>query len=219
MKKALSFVFVCTVSLLFFTACEKQEVLETTSYEEPIIEQIQNQFVTQKISTTFDLLDINYEKIEQLLGLESLKKEDFNFENLFSTKIVEGEAVIAPYKFNTSHLRLALVFVKLPEGFNTPFLVKTTNGEVVYLDLANNNVIHVNKKDSKLQFKAQQLALQSGDFVTLRGKGKCTGQAVADCMNDGYTNHGWTSVGLLVLSAVVWETVVVMAVACTVANC
>lgn len=149
MKKALPFVFVCIVSLLIFTACEKEEVAETISYQEPLVEQFQNPSATQKISATFDLLNIDYEKVEKTFGLESFKKNDFDFEQLISTKVTEGEGVIVSYKFNTPQMRLSLVFVKSQNGFNSPFLVKTTNGEVVYLDLANNNVIHVNEKNSK----------------------------------------------------------------------
>lgn len=47
---------------------------------------------------------------------------------------------------------------------------------------------------------------------------KSTGQDVADCIGDVYTNHGWVSVWTWVQSAFIPETVVAIAAACVGAN-
>ena len=217
MKKSLLLSLICIIALIGFNACEKEEVAETISYSEHIIEQFQNPSVTQKISEVIDLLNISYKKTGDILGLKSFEKDDFDFETLFSTKDLEGEGIIALYKFNTPQMRLSLVFVKSQDGFNTPLLVQTTNNKVVYLDLANNNSIQVNQKNSKLQFEAKQVVLKENDAVVLRTN--CTGKAVLACLQDGYSNHGWTSLGLTILTAFAPETIAIAALACSLANC
>lgn len=44
------------------------------------------------------------------------------------------------------------------------------------------------------------------------------GQDTADCINDAYTNHGWTSVGLWIESICIPETGIVVAAACAITN-
>lgn len=222
MKKYLLFALICLLSLISFSACEKENINDSSSIQEPDVKQFQDPILTEKISKAIDAIEINYEKVGEALGIKSFKKDDFDLNQLFSTKMpnLDKDGVIALYKFNTDQMRLSLVIVKSEDGFENPFLVKTTNGEVVYLSLKDNYSIYVNEKNDKLHFESKEIFLKTGtEDISFRGRGKCTGQAVADCMNDGYTNHGWTSVGLLIVSAIIWETIVIAGVACAVANC
>nr|WP_309757084.1 hypothetical protein [Flavobacterium sp.] len=44
--------------------------------------------------------------------------------------------------------------------------------------------------------------------------GLCSGQSVMDCVTDVYSNHGWASITVGVVSAFIPQTFVVYAVAC-----
>ncbi len=47
---------------------------------------------------------------------------------------------------------------------------------------------------------------------------KINGQAVADCIRDAYSNHGWVSVALFVETAFIWQTAAAISIACAIKN-
>jgi UDP-N-acetylmuramyl tripeptide synthase len=55
--------------------------------------------------------------------------------------------------------------------------------------------------------------------TAIAGRLKPCGDAVASCITDAYTNHGWISVWATVQSAFLPETTAAIAVACVLHNC
>lgn len=67
----------------------------------------------------------------------------------------------------------------------------------------------------RIDFRVKpSVELGQRELATIRGGYVISGQAVANCINDVYTNHGWLSVWAWVQSAFIPETVAAFAVAC-----
>lgn len=95
----------------------------------------------------------------------------------------------------------------------TPTIVETKKLEdniriINYYDHSYDLLIslELNSNSEKIEVLYKQASLKS------------TGQDVADCIGDVYTNHGWVSVWTWVQSAFIPETVVAIAAACVGAN-
>lgn len=85
-----------------------------------------------------------------------------------------------------------------------------------------NEVSFYNAEDNSYQFKVifnkneNVVQIESDD---INSKTKSCGQQIADCVSDAYTNDGWASVGLGILTAFVPETAVAAVLVCASQSC
>lgn len=114
--------------------------------------------------------------------------------------------------FNESNNENYAFAVATKDGniFN-PIITKTSNlcNNLYQIDYYNNNFDLI----LSVQLNSE---IETIDFVTLGGKG--TGQNVANCIADAYTNHGWISVWAFVQTAFIPQTAVAIAAVCVAKN-
>jgi hypothetical protein len=140
---------------------------------------------------------------------------DFNNINIISQKENPKTELIVvnSNNFNNENSsNKALLISYVDKEFGNNFFIETntlekSKKEFSYFD-ANNSLLYSANFDSEKEIMSTSFSLQRG-----------CGQAVADCMNDVYTNHGWVSVWALVQSAFIPQTIVAFAIVCTAKNC
>ena len=93
--------------------------------------------------------------------------------------------------------------------------MKTIQGKLMqYLDLDWAKGIHIDKNGGVVTFGIYDAVIAQN-----RGSSAGCGQAVSDCIADGYLNHGWVSVWASIQSAFLPATAAVIAYSCWVKNC
>ena len=160
--------------------------------------------------------DKEMENILTFLKGMKISQEDYNLDDF---KIISHKSdptieliVVNTAKFNSKNeTNIALTISYVNEEFGNVIYVKTNSSEkskigFEYFDL-NNSLIY-----------SASLDVENGLTNTIFTNRGC-GQAVADCIGDAYSHHGWVSVWAWVQSAFIPETVAAIALSCTAHNC
>lgn len=134
----------------------------------------------------FNKIKFVYEKTNSNYGIYVINKNDFD-----ETKSINEALTIAS---NNSVL-------------NAVCFVKTTKKD------KSNNILEYRNIKNEIEFIINfDLEKQTVSPVSVNKKG--CGQALINCINDGYTNQGWVSVGLFLTTAFIPETAAIVAIAC-----
>ena len=152
-------------------------------------------FSTKTSAQNFTSREVKDQQELDLISSYVSKFGDFNKEfNFNDIKIVSQEnqpeiesIIINSYDFNIKNsINKAITFTSIKGVYGKVYYMKTTvydnsKNIIEYSDLENQLVISINVDKDK-------------NLVTVNSVGKrgC-GQAVADCITDAYSNHGWIS--------------------------
>jgi hypothetical protein len=167
------------------------------------------------------LTNVNFPELSTELGLsDSLTESDIDFVQLFKSKDMSepdsGWAIMVNFKSNSNSNTINYGFGVCYDGANyfKPIVVKSvTNVKQQIFDLTDGTITTINN------YNTSNFSFSSTVGGYMRTQAQGCGQAVADCINDAYTNHGWVSVWAWVQSAVLPETVGAIALGCTIKNC
>ena len=120
---------------------------------------------------------------------------------------------------------------------NMGFRIENISNRAILISYVNKNIIniffietinHINSKKEFAYYDSNNILLFSACFDSdnqlissnfILNKNKGCGQAVANCIGDVYTHHGWLSVWAWVQSAFIPETVAAFAIACSAHEC
>ncbi|GLU55658.1 hypothetical protein Dfri01_51190 [Dyadobacter frigoris] len=152
---------------------------------------------------------------------EELNLNGLDFESVLKTKIKDLDAVSysVSYKKDGNNLDndYAFIVYKSSQGYFNPTIVKTTRGEVQYVNL--NSLVKVSYNINKISKpEIVDMGLKAGPSASSLRTDGC-GQAVINCMTDAYSNHGWISVYAWVQSAYIPATAAALAAACAARVC
>lgn len=214
MKKTFFKITVTLITFLtIFTSCNNEETL------------------TKDVSD----LNINKKTIKSLKTINSIKSKIENDNNMLSrienTYDFENAELV---NLNTSQ-DTAIVVKSLnyneTNQINTSLIIgydeEEAGGDVFVMEINNVNknnsliVITIKTLDNEIYSKIVLDNLTNTKTINnydLSRRKPC-GQAVMDCIDDGYTNHGWISVALGITTAIVPHTFAVAVAACYDRNC
>ena len=127
------------------------------------------------------------------------ESRDFNDEN------IENKAIMFAYNDNVVN--------------DTPILIRTIKSNenldvIKYETIDNVNLMTINIDKAKQTIQIVNKSKNANKFLY-----KSCGQDVVDCVADVYTNHGWTSVAVGLVSAFIPQTVVAYTALCAAKNC
>lgn len=142
---------------------------------------------------------------------------DYNFKNIkfvFNEQTPNyGSYVINNINFDTNQsVNEAITFISENKNYRNLYFVKTISKDKTI------NILEIINLDKTLNYSINFNLNENTIYYANTMRRPC-GQAVIDCINDAYSNHGWASVGLFLTSAFIPETAVVVAAACYDRNC
>ena len=214
-----NYLFLSIVLLLSITACNKEDLSNSSNTSKGSPELVSSSVAKNEIISEINSLNIDFQKVANLLGLNSLDKDDFDYSNIKSVKIDNFiyDCAIVQYKYNNT-AKISFVFPKVNGIFVKPMLVQQMKDRINYFDFKDNILIIAREENSSVKFKSQNIQFQVENVNSTLFRSDC-GDAVISCMSDAYTNHGWLSVAIFIESAFLPQTTVVIAAACAGKNC
>jgi hypothetical protein len=223
MKKTgkISSILVLFFVLLGFSSCENETLDNAKS--ESIVYQDSN--ISVNSSVNINLINMaetqseTYAKqITSFLNIsnreyDELKWEDYQIVNL------KGENVRSISKKVVLHEDTFLLsFVINNEILKSPFITRVKADRTIeYYFLDINEALSV--KNNQVSIIPVEFSKDNSMVLRLKSIESGCGQAVMNCINDAYSNHGWTSVFAWVAGLYVPATAVGIAAACTAKNC
>jgi len=214
-----NYLFLSIVLLLSITACNKEDLNNSSNASKGFPELVSSSVTKTEIVSEINSLNIDFQKVANLLGLNSLNKDDFDYSNIKSIKIdnFTYDCAIVQYKYNNT-AKISFVFPKVNGIFVKPMLVQKMKDRINYFDFKDNSLIIAREENSLVKFESQDIQFQVENVNSTLFRSGC-GDAVIGCMSDAYSNHGWLSVALFIESAFIPETTVIIAAACAGKNC
>lgn len=194
------------VSVIVFIACEKDENNKNEN-KSLNVRKIDNKKIVQKLEDYIDVKSGGN-------STSKISNGQYDFENaeaIFNEETGLGLIVVKSTSpiLNTDSESLMVGF----DGdliYGEPLLLEVNN-EI------NSSLVKVYDIDKELISTFSFDYLNNNVVSTPNAaysRNKPCGQATMDCISDAYSNHGWTSVGLGMVSAFIPETFGVLAIAC-----
>lgn len=201
------------------------------------------------MSTMFDSLKVDFAMLSSVAGLDStFTSNDIDFDNLSKVYDANkpGAGIVAPFKSNSNSNTdnyAFTVFTSNGHCYGSPTLVKTSASSIVYFDLLDGTVNQVNNYTSLTNTIFSTMTLpyvtdsaifgsnrtiipwepyafnSAGPYLSFKPYSTGCGQAVADCIADAYSHHGWVSVWATIQTAFIPSTATALASACVAKNC
>jgi hypothetical protein len=139
---------------------------------------------------------------------------------------VDGSAILAPATTNTYNSYTGIAYYQSKDSIVNTLIVRSnlksdSIAEVTYFnsDMEPLQSFIVNCKEGLFTVNSDKIDKVQGFYPnSIQSIKKIKGQAVADCITDAYSNHGWVSVALIVESAFIWQTTVGIAIGCAIKN-
>jgi len=202
----------------------------TPTTADPQITPVSSASMTTIITNAFNGLTVDLTELSREMDLPTtIQASDIDFQNLYisyDNSSPDGKALVAPLKTNSNDNATNYAFVLFTNGtcYGKPIFVKSlTNQHIKYFDLNEGLVTTIQNYASADFMISTSLGsfLSAGANASRLSPNASTGcgQAVANCMADAYTNHGWVSVWMTVQTAFIPHTAVAVAATCAVHMC
>ncbi|GAA4766305.1 MULTISPECIES: hypothetical protein [Flavobacterium] len=194
------------VSAIMFIACEKDENSKNEN-KSLNVSKIGDKQTIQKLQNYIDAKSIDNNE-------NKVSNDQYDFEN--AEIVLNEETGLGLIVVKSISPVLSADSESLMVGFDGDLIY----GEPLLLEInneTNSSLVKVFDIDKEL------ISTFSFDYLnnsvvstpnTAYSRNKPCDQATMDCISDAYSNHGWTSVGLGMVSAFIPETFGVMAIAC-----
>lgn len=176
-------------SVFLFVSCDSNESIELEVQKEYKTTSIKNSKLSNNLN---DLFSSKYAKKDS-------NSSNFDFENVYEVENTEtGEISYMLNSDNDEKIKLGvypkdngeysfLIVEYVDNGENKDILYKSTSGETLIIVSANSNTQEVS------------VIYPNGKVASKLASRSC-GDLVAKCLSDSYTNRGWTSVGLWIIT-------------------
>lgn len=195
-------------SLILFSSCSTNEQ----------IDEIDNSAILQKKIENKNLIS----KFIKLQNSAFAGKDSFDIEfdnnNIYEVSIDgNSESIIMANQIgfneeNTVNYGIGAAITE--NGFANPLIIKTVknSNNIFTIEYFNNEMQLISTIE--LNSETETINISNNRIASL----KC-GQAVADCLDDVYSNHGWVSVWAFVQTAFIPATGLALAAACAADEC
>lgn len=179
---------------------------------------VKDRMITAAIEKAFNDISGKSDIVKQSSGIPSFTRSDFDFINVTKCQVKneKGTAISAKYIGPISETGTTYNFMIFESGgvYQKSMIGKTYEDRsgISYFDPLNNRKLIIQKEGSGFTYTISPLAKDNS------GKEGC-GQAVAECINDAYSNHGWASVFLTLSTLVFWHSGAGIVAGCIAKNC
>lgn len=203
-------VFVILLSFLYFSCGESE------------IEQIDDSLYDLELVTDFGLISDFQSKMDQQTNGRIL--QDLNFDETQIFEIINDESSVRQFisnqknfdESNSSNFGISMAMDE-SGSLGSPMIVQTEklgNGvfAISYFDSYMNPLVSIELDNGG------QVIRTTKNSDNLNGRIEC-GQETADCIDHVYTQMGWWSVAIIIETAFIPATAVVVAGVCAVGNC
>jgi len=216
------------LSLIFAVSCTdklENDVSLSPSSKEKILRQsegiiiyeVNDETLSKQIFELFTQYSMSLKKMGISQGLSNIDIQDFDFNTIYKSvkNDFEGQAFSVNYKntFDGKIIYSLVVFKNSENELLNPMLVKCVQGKSINYGLINSGQqVTIANDEGEVFSNVTTL------YSNKSSKAMCGG-AVASCIGDAYSNHGWASVYIFVQSAFIPQTAVAIAGYCAMGNC
>jgi hypothetical protein len=189
------------------------------NYPNALLTDLSSTSLTQLMTSTFTSLNVNYR-----LG-RAVSTSDIDFVHLVkSVETKYGDtsyAICAPFvsNSNSNSTNYGFAIFKIGNSYVSPMIIKSVNGvSIQYFSCVGQaEIVKIQNYNSGTPTVTSTSAtyMNGGTLSPLRG----CGQASNDCIIDLYTNRGWGSLCLFVVTTRVWYCGALAAIGCIARNC
>ena len=196
---------------------------QVRSADEIIITSIRSSQLTTALNEAFDNLRADPELVKINTGIPSFTKSDFDFINVTTSQVKgqPGLAITAKYigsQFAPIDISFSFVIYESGTNYTKPMLIKaySNRSSLTYFDLTENTkIMFIKNPDNTVSSDRSPVSFRNAAY---RGTG--CGQAVMNCIDDAYFNHGWASFFVNVLTIILpGPTFAGIAAGCIAKNC
>ncbi len=231
--KKIKIISVITISLLMMS-CAKNELvsLVKTNYDNgPLhFRQVTNIVtVKSKIANSYINNENGSSTNRQLIKANQVVdtlKFDLNNLVIATHDGVDGSVILAPSTSNKYNSYTGMAYYQSNDSIVNSLIVKSetisdSTAKVTYYssNLEPLQTLLINYKNDQYIIGYDAINKVPNIYPTsILPIQRINGQAVANCISDAYSNHGWVSVALFIETAFIWQTAAAISIGCAIKN-